>query len=397
MGGGYTGLCTARHLLRRGITCVVLEAHEVGWGASGRTGGQVVPRFKFTYPELERAFGRATALAMHRMAHEGADLLEAMLGELGIDCGFSRCGHLTPIEHANDLDRFEADAAWLAREAGDTHPRMLGRDEAAQAVGSTRYRGAYFEPRGGALHPLEYCVGLAKALAARGVMIATRTPVKDWHVEKGGVVIRAGRATVKAQRLVLATNGYSDATPAGDAVKRRIVPIVSSQIATAPLPADTRATLLPAGNTATDAKRLTHYYRVMSDGRFVFGGRAGATQRESAAIFRRLEREMTETFPQLAGVPVEYRWSGCVAVTVDGLPHLGRLDDRVLFGLGYNGRGIALSALFGERLAALAAGEDVRLGPLTDNRFDPIPFHALQVPAKAVAIAYKRLLDAVGA
>jgi gamma-glutamylputrescine oxidase len=196
---------------------------------------------------------------------------------------------------------------------------------------------------------------------------------------------------------VLATNGYSDTTAAGNAVKRRVIPIVSSQIATAPLPAAVRGTILPDENTATDAKRLTHYYRVMGDGRFVFGGRAGTTNRESPVIFRRLEREMVALFPQLAGIPVEYRWSGRVAVTLDGFPHLGRLGEHVAYGMGYNGRGIALAALFGERLAALVDGDEVDLGPMTSGSFAPIPFHALQVPAKAVAITAKRLLDFLGA
>lgn len=397
VGAGYTGLSTAWHLHRRGIACVVLEAGEVGAGASGRTGGQVVPRFKFTFPELAGQYGREAALAMHGMAHEAADLVESIVTELGIDCGYRRTGHLTPIEHAADAARFEADVAWLASEAGDGQPRMLGRDETRDRVGSARYRAAYFEPRGASLQPFDYSTGFAAALAARGVPIAVRSPVTSWRHDGPGVVANVGAHRVRARQLVMATNGYTDTHPAGDALKRRIVPIVSSQIATAPLAPEVRETILKERNTATDAKRLTHYYRVMGDDRFVFGGRSGATNRESEAIFRRLGREMVALFPQLAGVPVEYAWSGRVAVTVDGLPHLGRLDQRVCYGMGYNGRGVALSALFGARLADWVTGDAVRMGPLTDSPFEPIPFHFLQVPAKAAAIAYKRVLDAVGA
>lgn len=396
IGGGYTGLSAAWHLSKKGRRCVVLEAQGLGYGASGRTGGQVVPRFKSTFPELERAFGRDMALSMHRMAHEAVDRVEATVTELGLECGFRRFGHVTPIQHASDLARFEADCTWLAREAGDTNPRMLASGEVSRVVGSPIYRGGYLEPRGGALHPLEYCLGMANALAARGIAIHAFTPALEWRVESDRVVIRVPRAKVRAQKLILATNAYSDATPAGEALKRRVVPIVSSQIATAPLPPDIRATILPDENTATDAKRLTHYYRVMNDRRMVFGGRAGASNSESPVIFRRLERELLGLFPQLRGIPVEYRWSGRVAVTLDGFPHLGWLREHVAYGMGYNGRGIALSALFGHRLAALIEGEPVDLGPMTSGRFDPIPFHALQVPAKAVAIAGKRFLDAIG-
>lgn len=396
VGGGFTGLATAWHLMRRDRRCAVLEAGEIGAGASGTTGGQVVPRFKSTFPELERAYGRTTALAMHRIAHAGADLVERAVGELRIDCGYRRHGHVTPIQHPHDIDRFVADRDWLQREAGDLNPRILDQAAVARAVGSAIYRGGYLEPRGAALHPLAYCRGMARALAARGASIHPRTPVTSWTIDGDRVLVQVPGARVAAGKLVLATNAYGDLTAAGDAVRKRIVPILSSQVATAPLPEAVRATVLLDRNTATDAKRLTNYYRVMDDGRFVFGGRAGATNRESPAIFRRLQREMTHLFPQLEGVAVEFGWSGKVALTRDGLPHLGSLGDRVLYGMGYNGRGIGLAALFGERLAALAEGEPVDLGPLTAAPFSPFPFHSLHVPGKAVAIAGKRLLDALG-
>ena len=396
LGAGFTGLSAAWHLHHLGLRCTILEAERVGWGASGRNGGQAVPRFKLTYPELERAYGRPTAVRMHGFAQGAVDTLEQLIAEAGIECGFKRYGHITPIQHAPDVDRFGADVEWLARNAGDTRPRLLDAAEVARKVGCTLYRGGYFEPRGAGFHPLEYCVGMAKALAGRGVPIFCGTPALRWSSAPGDIVVETDRARVKAKYLVIATNAYTDRTAAGESLKRRVVPVVSSQLATAPLPPQVLSTILPDGNTATDAKRLTHYYRVMPDGRFMFGGRAGASNRESPAIVRRLETEMGELFPQLSGVRVDFRWSGRVAVTADSLPHIGRLGERVFYGLGYNGRGVALSALFGAMLSRLIAGEPVDLGPMSQARFDPIAFHSLRVPAKAVAITYKRILDAVG-
>lgn len=396
VGAGFTGLSTAYHLAKMGRSCMLLDAQEVGWGASGRNGGSVVPRFRLTFPELERRYGVEMALRMYRWAHEAVDTLEAITRDLSVNCSFGRRGHLTPIQREQDEKRFSEDVEWLARHAGDKAPRMLDRTETGRKVGSQFYRAAYLEPRGGGIHPLDYCQGVAARLIDRGVRIHCGTPVLEWKHDGDAVIVSTARARVRARHVVLSTNGYTDVTRAGDDLKRRFVPIVSAQITTEPLPSSTLSTLLPDGNPATDSKRLTNYFHRTADGRLMFGGRAGASDRESAAIFRRLSVAMATIFPQLQGAPIAFRWSGRVAVSMDNLPHLGRLNDRVSFGLGYSGRGVALSALFGARLADLAAGNAVDLGPLTQGAFEPIRFHAFQVPGKAIAMAYKRVLDAIG-
>jgi gamma-glutamylputrescine oxidase len=173
------------------------------------------------------------------------------------------------------------------------------------------------------------------------------------------------------------------------------VPITSSLIATAPLGESARAAILPYGNVVTDAKRLTNYFRISDDGRMIFGGRGGASHKESERIYHRLTREMAQIYPALADCRVDFRWSGRVAVTLDGLPRVGRLADQVLFAMGYNGRGVALATLLGQMLADLSAGQENELGPLT-GAFMPIPFHAFRVPAKKVIMTYYKIRDALG-
>ena len=397
VGGGFTGLSTAWHLHRAGRHCVVLEANEIGWGASGRNGGMVVPRYKFTFPTLEARYGREVALEMYRGAHAAVDTVERIVADCAIDCDFARSGHLTPMVHRADVGRFTADVRWLADHAGDRRPAMLDAAEAAHRIGTAFYTAACFEPRGGGIHPLRYCIGLASVLAARGVTLFVHTPALSWRKDGDGIVVKTRGARIRARQLVLATNGYSDLAPVTAALRCRVVPMVSSLIATAPLPDPLRRSILPQGHLATDAKRLTNYYRMMPDGRFVFGGRGGASNRESPAIYRRLARDMVRLFPQLGGTAIDHRWSGRVAVTIDGLPHAGRIDDRVSYAVGYNGRGVALSALLGGMLARFACGEPATLGAVTAAPFDPIPFHALRVPAKQAAIAWFRVLDALGA
>ena len=397
VGGGFTGLSAAYHLRKLGRACVVLEANAIGWGASGRNGGMAVPRYKLTFPAIEARYGLNCALDFHRAAHSALDTLEGIISDCAIDCGFSRCGHLTPMVHQQDIRRFADDARWLAVKAGDTQPSMLAREEVRERIGTNFYAGAYFEPRGAGIHPLRYCQGLARALGTRSVQIFERSPADSWLQDGAGITVRTRNATLRCKCLVLATNGYSDLTSTTAALKQRIVPMVSSLIATSPLGSELRAGILQQGNLVTDAKRLTNYYRVMPDGRLVFGGRGGATGKESSAIYARLRRDMLRIFPQLADAGIDYRWSGRVAVTLDGLPHAGALNDSVFYAMGYNGRGVALSALLGGMLAQYACGQTPSLGPITQTSFDPIPLHFLRVPAKQVAIGYFKLLDALGA
>ncbi len=396
IGAGFTGLSAAYHLNRLGRACVVLEANRVGWGASGRNGGMVVPRYKHTFPALAAKYGANVAVMMHALVHRAVDTVENIVADCGIECGFSRCGHITPVVSAAAAVRFEADVDWLAQHAQDRAPTMLDRAETARRIGTTFYSAGYFEPRGAGIQPLDYCLGLASALYSRGVRIYCDSPVADWTHDGSAVVLHAHGARVRARHLIIATNGYTDLTRAGATLERRVVPMVSSVIVTERLPEAVLAYVLPQGNLATDAKRLTNYFRVLPEGRLFFGGRGGASNRVTPGVYLRLARDLAAIFPKLDDVPVSFRWSGRVAVTLDGLPHLGAIGKSVSYALGYNGRGVALSALLGGMLARVACGDAVDLGPMNHGRFGSIPFHGLRVPAKQVAIAYYKLLDAIG-
>jgi gamma-glutamylputrescine oxidase len=396
IGGGFTGLSAAYHLQRAGVACAVLEAHQVGWGASGRNGGMVVPRYKRTYAELEKGYGEATARQLYWLAHEALKTLEDIVQDHGLSCDYRRTGHLTPIDNEVDRARFEADIDWLRLRPRDRVPRLLDAAETAKKCGTSHYRAAYLDQRGVSIHPLEYAQSLAGALAAGGVAIHGQTPVLRWEATDTGVRVETPRGCVRARQLVLATNGYTDLTPAGDEVRRRVVPVASAVIATEPLPEALRAVILPDGESATDAKRLTNYYRVLRDGSLLFGGRGGEAAHASARHFERLRRDMLNLFPQLHDIELTHRWYGLVAVTLDSLPHIGSLNARVHYGLGYNGRGVLLATLFGRQLASLAMGEgQPALGPMNEGRFVPIPFHALRVPAKKLALTWLQFVDSL--
>ena len=190
------------------------------------------------------------------------------------------------------------------------------------------------------------------------------------------------RARVRAQKVIVATNAYIDAKLGADGLHRRIVPVASSVVATRPLTDNLVKTVLPARLPVSDSKHLMNYFRLLSNNQLLFGGRGDITgQRSDPGIYRGLEAQLVHIFPQLAGVDIAERWSGMVAVTLDDFPHIGRVEERVLFALGYGGRGVVLAHLMGKYLAAMACGETIDAGPMGNRNFRPIPFHAFHIRA----------------
>jgi gamma-glutamylputrescine oxidase len=393
IGGGYTGLSTAHHLCKAGIDCVVLEANDAGWGASGRNGGMAVLRYKKPYSVLAAEYGSETTRRMYALVHEAVDTLEAIVDEYRIDCAFRRCGHITAANGRAAMATLQADLRWLETEAGDKTPTLLGAEEMRSLVGTTVYPGGYLDPRAAGIHPLNYARGLAAGLSHRGVPIYVATPAHGIQSDASGMTVQTPRGRVRAKQVVVATNAYTDLAQLNTDLHRRIVPVSTSVIATAPLPPEMAVAILGKRHLVTDTRHLVNYFRMLANNRLLYGGRGDVTGYEAPEIYRGLEKLIVATFPSLAAVPVEFRWSGQVAVTLDDFPHLGRIGERIFYAMGYGGRGVALSHLLGKLLARMVQGEAVEAGPMSHNRFKPVPLHRWRVPVIKVVAGYYKLRD----
>ncbi|MCP1337094.1 NAD(P)/FAD-dependent oxidoreductase [Futiania mangrovi] len=396
VGAGYTGLSAAHHLAARGVDCMVIEAHQPGWGASGRNGGMLVPRPKKPLTAIEAHWGRDEALRQRRLLHEAIETVCELVADHGIDCDFAQDGYLAAAHTPKALDALAAEVRWLHQAAGETEVQLLSRAEISEELGGGAYCGGYLDPLGARVQPLAYARGLASSLAARGVPIHGSTPATRVRAIEGGIAIDTPRATVTADQLVIATNGY---TPPGlfpDGLAQRVVAVSSSAIATAPLPRNLAGRILPRGRTMSDTKHLLNWVRLSPDNRIVFGGRGDITgRRADAASYKGIEDALHALYPDLADVPVTHRWSGLVAVTRDHWHHLGSLSPRIHFAMGYGGRGVAMSTLMGRYLARLAVGEACDLGPVT-AAFPPVPFHALRIPGMKLTAAWYQAKDRLG-
>jgi glycine/D-amino acid oxidase-like deaminating enzyme len=200
---------------------------------------------------------------------------------------------------------------------------------------------------------------------------------------------------VRARQVIIATNSYSDLTSATSRMQRTLVPFRSAIIATEKLSPNLAGSLMPTGRTYSETKRMMRWFRKVDD-RVVFGGRGAFGKQDSESAFDALRRAMVGIFPELADVALGFRWSGLVGMTLDSVPHIGRLDERILFSMGYNGAGVAMSSLMGKYLAALVRGETPELGLLDARRLRTIPFYSLREPAVRMVAGWYQFLDAIG-
>jgi glycine/D-amino acid oxidase-like deaminating enzyme len=362
VGGGYTGLSAARTLARHGVDTVVLEGHTVGWGASGRNGGFVLPGFQPGLGELVRRGGMPWARALFQRSLEAVRYLESILGEEGIACDYARNGAVVLAGRPSHLRRLEAEQRVL-RDVMGYETVLLERAALGSEIGSDRYHGGLMDPGAGSLHPARYCAGLARAAERAGARVVEQAGVRRVRRGAGRLEVETVRGTIRASQVLVATNGYTGAP--FDRLRRRVIPIGSYIVATAPLDPALARRLVPGGRVLSDTWHLLHYFRLSPDERMVFGGRASFTPIGTARSARLLGAAMREVFPQLGEVPVDFAWSGSVGFTLDRLPHAGRIDG-VHYALGYCGHGVALSTWLGARMgAALAgAGEAPDLGRL---------------------------------
>lgn len=391
IGAGYTGLAAARYLARTGASVVVIERGDVGSGASSRNGGQVLTGLKVDAASLVAQFGESGARAMFDIAIRAIHDLEEIVAAERIECGYAPTGHLMAAAKPSHFTAFREEQALLARVFGQ-RVELVSRASQRSELGSDRYHGLLIDPASRAINPAQYVHGLAAAAERAGAAIVMGADVIS--VTRAGAAwqIESSAGSITSSDVLVATNGYTGrATPA---LRRRFIPIGSYIITTEPLGEERATALLPRNRMAFDSKNFLFYFRRTADHRLLFGGRAefsapnANTTRRAAQILR---QGMTEVFPELAGVRVDYAWGGHVAFTRDQMPHAGQIDGLYYAG-GYCGHGIAMATHLGGQIARRLAGEPVD-HPFINDRFPAIPFYNGRPWFLPFAGAYYRLMD----
>ena len=384
VGGGFTGLSAALHLAEAGRHVRLLEAEAPGWGASGRNGGQVNPGWKILPDEILARYGAARGQRVVAMASRTCDLVFDLIARHDIACDAVRPGYVQGGFGTAGLEKLANWTDQWSRQGAEV--TRLDRQEAAELLGTTAYHGAFLDKRGGNIQPLAYARGLARAAQAAGAVLHGRSPATAIEPDGAGWRVATPEGTLKAQQVLLGTNGYTAGLWPG--LKQTVVPVPSFILASEPLGDNFTKSILPGRHAVSETRHVQAYYRWAQDGRFVFGGRGNLWDVSLAGDCSHLEEMAASLFPQLASVRWDYRWSGYVAMTPDQTPKLWNLAPGVHAGLGFNGRGVAMSTMMGKQLANLALGEDPDM-PVAPMR--RIPFHA----ARQIGISWNLVAGAL--
>jgi glycine/D-amino acid oxidase-like deaminating enzyme len=356
VGGGFTGLSTALHAARAGLSVVLLESRSIAWGASGRNAGFVVPNFAKMDPDaILSRLGKERGERLVALAARGGDKVFGLVRDLGIDCDAQQSGWIQPAHAAAVLPKIETRfAQWAAR---GRPVEWLDADAVTRMTGCRGYAGGWIDRSGGVINPVKYALGLADAAERAGAAIFEDSVVAG--IERSGAnwAVTTAAGSVVAEKVVVATNALGGGLV--PPLARAIIPLKVFQIATQPLPMAVRERILPGGQCVSDTRRNLFTFRFDAQNRLISGGMnvldMGADRRVPRTIHRRLARLLD--LPDLP--PLAYAWSGLAAITPDFLPHLLDLGPGLVAAIGCNGRGIAITTMLGEVLAEWGQGAAV--------------------------------------
>lgn len=378
IGAGFTGLSTALHLRERGVGVVVLEAVEPGWGASGRNNGQVIPTLTRPEPaDIISRHGAAGERLVHMIRDSAGELFD-LVRRYRLAAEAEQSGWIQPVHTPGRMKMAERRVAQWSRHGADV--RLLSRDEVRSAVGSDVWHGGWTAPSGGHVNPLALTREMARAVVAAGGRIHVRTPATAYVREApGSWRVDTPTGTVRARALVLASNAYTGMFARGlaPAIAAEVVPVLSWQMATAPLSPAVALSFLPGRQAMSDTHGDLHFCRWDARNRLVTGGALMVAANGADRLRRRIAARLARWSPKLAGLTFDYVWNGDIGMTTDFMPRFHVLGPDAYGWIGCNGRAVALSISIGRELARAATGErlDALALPVTEPR--PLPLHGL--------------------
>lgn len=392
VGAGYTGLSAALHLAEQGLDVVLLEANRVGFGASGRNGGQLGSGQRMDQHFVEKQVGRDDAAKLWALAEDAKALVKSLIAKHDIDC------HLKPgIAHmafsTREVEEEHAYADMLAERYDYPHLEKLDRAAAQALCPSPKYVGGTLDMSAAHLHPLAYALGLARAAHKAGVRIFERTEVQG-IAEGDPAKLTTAKGTVSADHVILACNGYMGAL--NGKVAARVMPINNFIAATEPLDEDA-SRVLTRDVAVADTKFVVNYFRLSHDNRLLFGGGESYGYRFPADIAAKVRKPMTEIFPHLADIRIDHAWGGTLAITMKRLPYLARVAPNILSASGYSGHGVGNATQAGKLMADTIAGQATGFDTMARIPTTPFPGGtALRAPLLVLAMTWFSLRDRLG-
>lgn len=393
VGAGFSGLSTALHLAEQGRKVLLLEGAKVGWGASGRNGGQIVNGLNASLATIGARYGEGTAEFVGALVQEGGRIIRRLVEQYHIDCDLKPRNIFVAFT-ARQMRELAAKQALWRRYGMDDH-QMLDRTALSRHVGSAAYCGGMIDHSGGHLHPLNLALGEAAALESLGGIIHENTRVLSVDHSASKPLVYTQHGTVQCSELVLCGNAYlGDAVPE---LSPRVMPVSTQVMATQPLDEALAAELLPSDSCVEDVRYILDYYRLSADRRLLFGGGTVYCGTDPKDVEAKLRPQMEKVFPALKGVGISHAWSGNFALSFSRVPQLGKLGPNTWHAMGYSGHGVTGSHLFGSLVAEAICGNGEKF-----DRFAKLPWYPFpggqrfRAPYSTAGSWWYALRDAVG-
>lgn len=392
IGGGFTGVASALTLAERGRSVVLLEANRIGWGASGRNGGQVLPGWSGE-SEFAKQLGERGAAFLNRTRYAGNDIIERNIARYSIDCDYVR-GAITVANNTRQLDALKAELAEAAAANDASHMTVVDRTGLPRHVATGVYAGGLIDARAAHCHPLNLVLGEARAAETQGARLFERSPVIE--VSEGDpYVVKAPTGEVRARTVILAGNAYHRL--AQDRLGGYMLPAQTFMMATAPLGEERARSLIPGNLAVADANWVLDYFRRTRDHRLLFGGRCTYSNRVAADIRAELRPRMLRVFPDLADAAIDFAWTGTIGIPLNRVPLIGQIAPGYFYAQGYSGHGVNCSHIAAEILA-----DAMELRDADKKLFEAV--HHFRIPAAqaignpmlAMGMTWFRLKDALG-
>lgn len=369
VGAGYSGLSTALHLAEKDHKVIVIEGARVGWGASGRNGGQIVNGLNASLQTIENRYGPEIGVFVGKIVQEGGKIIRERIEKYDIQCDLKE-KNLFAVFSAKQMRELEAKQVLWRKHGMDDH-ELLDKEDMRKHVGSDAYFGGMIDHSGAHMHPLNLCLGEAAAIEQNGGVIYEMSPVTTVDYEDDNPSVKTAQGEVRCNTLVLCGNAYL-----GGVVRpltSRVMPVSTQIIATEPLGEARAHELLPTDLCVEDTRYVLDYYRLSADKRLLFGGGTVYGGTDPSDIKAKLRPNMEKIYPQMKGIKIDYAWSGNFALSFSRVPQMGKLGPHTFFAHGYSGHGVTGSHLFGRILSEAIDGDTSRFDVFAKVRWYPFP------------------------
>ncbi|PQO97106.1 FAD-binding oxidoreductase [Pseudomonas frederiksbergensis] len=393
IGAGYTGLSSALFLTEAGYKVTVLEAAKVGFGASGRNGGQLVNSYSRDVDVIEERYGDKTAEVLGSMIFEGADIIRSRIKEYDIKCDYRPGGIFAALNKKQLNGLAEQKRNW--ERYGNNNLKMLDASDIQREVGCDNYVGGLLDMQGGHIHPLNLALGEAAAIIRQGGKIYEQSAAVDIAYGEP-ITVRTAKGVVRAKYLLIAGNAYLP-QDLDNRVTRKSMPCGSQIVVTEPLSEKVARSLIANNYCVEDCNYLLDYYRLTADNRLLYGGGVVYGAREPDDIEQLIRPKILKTFPQLKDVKIDYRWTGNFLLTMSRMPQFGRIEKNAYYMQGYSGHGVTCSHLAGKLISEMIRGDAERFDAFASLPHMPmLGGRTFQAPLTAMGAAYYALRDRFG-